>query len=201
MDKNKKNSPAPTAPSGSALPAEQRRGFFTQAAAIVIGGLVGLFPALAGLLVFFDPARRKSNGGNWIRVATIDAVPDDGVPRYFPVVVDKRDDAWTRYLNEPIGAIYLIREKGKQDITAFNATCPHAGCMVDYLGEKNYFQCPCHTSAFDCQGKRMMEISEVPPRDMDSLDCRIEVAKNGGQEIHVKYQDFYTGKEDKVAKL
>ena len=189
----------PSKPAAAMLPPEPRRGFFTQAAAVVIGGIVGIFPALAGLVVFFDPLRRKSGEGKWIRVATFDSLPDDGIPRYFPVIVEKRDDAWTRFLNEPVGAVYLIRKKDEGTVTAFTATCPHAGCMVAYLADKDYFQCPCHTSAFNKQGERMLDISEVPPRGMDSLECKV-VSDRGGQAVYVKFQDFYTGLEEKVAK-
>ena len=37
----------------------QRRNFFAEAAAVVIGGFVGLFPFAAGLAAFLDPLRRS----------------------------------------------------------------------------------------------------------------------------------------------
>ncbi len=99
----------------------------TEAAAIVIGGIVGIFPVMAGLAVFLDPLRRSSGGGKWVRIASLDSLKE-GEPAFFPVVMDKRDDAWTRFLNEPVGSVYLIR-KG-DEVTCFTATCPHAGCCV-----------------------------------------------------------------------
>ena len=57
-----------------------RRGFFVKAAAVVIGGIVGLFPFLTGLVVFGDPWRRKSAGGEWFLVGSIDSLKA-GIPQ------------------------------------------------------------------------------------------------------------------------
>jgi Rieske Fe-S protein len=175
-------------------PEPPRRNFLVEAAAVLFGGIVAVFPLAAGIVPFLDPLRRGSGGGQLIRIASLDAVPDDGIPRRFPVIADLTD-AWTNYGKEPIGAVYLVREKGAKDVRALNAICPHAGCMVAFEASKDLFQCPCHTSAFDVSGKRRLDISRVPPRDMDTLDCQI---KNG--EVWVTFQNFQTGHAHKVAK-
>ncbi|MBI3463102.1 MAG: hypothetical protein HY000_08605 [Planctomycetes bacterium] len=74
----------------------ERRGFLTRLGAVLCGGFVGLAPLASGLFVFLDPLRRKSKQGRSIRVATVDALPDDGTPAQFPVIAD-RTDAWNRY--------------------------------------------------------------------------------------------------------
>ncbi|MDP9094373.1 MAG: Rieske (2Fe-2S) protein, partial [Actinomycetota bacterium] len=38
-------------------------------------------------------------------------------------------------------------------ITAFDATCPHQGCTVNFVSAGVGFACPCHGSRFDAQGK------------------------------------------------
>ena len=73
-----------------------------------------------------DPLRRKSAAASFLRVREIEAIPDDGVPRQFPIVTD-RVDAWTGFPAEPVGAVYLRREKGSDVVQALSATCPHAG--------------------------------------------------------------------------
>jgi menaquinol-cytochrome c reductase iron-sulfur subunit len=171
-----------------------RRGFLTEAAAVLIGGIVAVFPFAAGLIPFFDPLRRGSGGAKKLRVASLDAVPDDGVPRRFPVIADLVD-AWTNYGKEPIGAVYLVRDKGSKKVRALNAICPHAGCMVAFEASKDLFQCPCHTSAFDVEGKRRLDISKVPPRDMDTLTCMV---KDG--EVWVEFMNFQTGHAEKTPK-
>ena len=171
----------------------QRRGFLIHTATALVGGVVAIVPLVAGLFTFLDPVRRASGGGKFIPVTTLDGLPEDGIPRQFPVIAD-RVDAWNRYPKEPIGAVYLIRRKGKP-IEAFTATCPHAGCFIAYSAEKKYFQCPCHKSAFDVEGHRLLEISKVPPRNMDSLEVKTE-----GNHILVKFVNFYAGRPEKKAK-
>jgi len=179
--------------------AEPRRGFFTEAAAVVIGGIVGIFPVLAGVAVFLDPLRRTTGGGKWVRIASLDSLAPNGQPQFFPVIMDKRDDAWTRFLNEPVGSVYLIRNG--ENVKCFSATCPHAGCCVAWLpGEHAHFQCPCHTSAFGIDGEVLTDISTVPPRGMDPLEVKLETNSSGGKDVLVKYEEFYTGHPERKAK-
>lgn len=180
---------------------EDRRGFFGKAAAVAIGGLISVFPGAAGLFTFADPLRSRAKSGSGdepgklVRVATLEALPDDGLPRQFPVIAD-RQDAWNRFPNEAIGAVYLRRLKGSDQIEAFNATCPHAGCFVNFLPDRNAYQCPCHDSAFDVDGHCKYGPS---PRDLDSLAADV---RGEGKEraIWVRYVDFIVGKKDKKAK-
>jgi Rieske Fe-S protein len=41
-------------------------------------------------------------------------------------------------------------EQGK--VSAFDATCPHLGCVVEWNSVERSFDCPCHGSRFDCRG-------------------------------------------------
>ncbi len=175
--------PAPTT--------DERRGFLTKAAAVVLGGLVALIPAATGLAVFLDPLRRKAKGATFSPVAPLGAVPDDGIPRQFPVVAD-HVDAWNQS-TQPIGAVYLRRLPGEAKPECLTATCPHAGCFVAYDGATNTFKCPCHNSSFAVDGA-IIEPSPSP-RAMDTLPCEVEQ-----DEILVKFENFYTGKADKVVK-
>ena len=168
-----------------------RRNFLAKAGAVVIGGIVGIFPLLTGLVVFLDPLRRKSADGKWFLAGSLEAL-QAGVPLRV-TLFDNPRDAWSEYRNEPIGALFLVASTGKTAVTAFNTTCPHAGCSVGFQPARDCFVCPCHTSAFDLSGK---PISPVPPRGMDTLEC--EIRSSG--EIWVKYQDFVTGKPEKIAK-
>lgn len=40
-------------------------------------------------------------------------------------------------------------------VFAFSAVCPHLKCIVHWNNEEKSFDCPCHGSRFDCQGKVM----------------------------------------------
>ncbi|MEX0938968.1 MAG: Rieske 2Fe-2S domain-containing protein [Pirellulales bacterium] len=172
----------------------RRRSFL----AIVFGSVLGLVPLVTGVLVFLDPLRRKTEG-RFLRIATLAAVPDDGVPRPFPVI-DDHSDAWSRTPNQPVGLIYLVREPGETVPTAFSATCPHAGCYIGFVAPEKLFRCPCHTSSFQLDGKRVGGASSVAPRGMDTLELRLEEAASPeAQVVLVQYQRFQTGKHEKIA--
>jgi len=183
--------PAATPTSKKVQPVAERRGFLARLSAILIGGFIMLVPAASGLAVFLDPLRRKGAGGSFLRVTPLGAVPDDGIPRQFPVIAT-RVDAWTQSV-EPIGAVYLRRLPGKEQPECLTATCPHAGCFVAYDRPTDTFKCPCHNSSFQVDGAI---IAPSPsPRAMDTLECKVDQA-----EILVKFENFYTGKADKVVK-
>ena len=179
-------------PTGNPAPAaNERRGFLTKVTAVVLGGLVALIPAVTGLVVFLDPLRRKAKGATFIPIAPLGAVPDDGIPRQFPVVAE-RVDAWNQS-TQPIGAVYVRRLPGKEKLECLTATCPHAGCFVNYDSATNTFKCPCHNSSFAVDGA-IIEPSPSP-RAMDTLAYEVDQ-----DEILVKFENFYTGKADKVVK-
>ena len=178
------------APSHEAAQSGDRRGFL----AGVIGTLLGLFPFGAGLAVLFDPLRRRSQSNGFLRVATLDSVPDDGMARQFPVIADRKD-AWNNYLNEPVGAVYLRRKQGSQVVEALNAICPHAGCFVDFNMDAGEFQCPCHNSSFSADGVRIDPDNCPSPRDMDSL-----LVESKERAVWVEFKDFVIGSPDKEEK-
>jgi menaquinol-cytochrome c reductase iron-sulfur subunit len=159
-----------------------------------------LTPVGIGLATFFSPLFRRSKSAT-VRVALLDQVPDDGVPRYFPIVTD-RVDAWTRYPAQRIGAVYLVRNAGEAEPIAFTAKCPHAGCSIGYTPGATVFQCPCHTSAFNLDGSRVRGDEEVAPRGMDRLPVKIrQFAAGDGQqvaEVWVEFIDFQTGHKEAI---
>jgi menaquinol-cytochrome c reductase iron-sulfur subunit len=168
-----------------------RRGFIKQALAIILGGIAVLTPALAALFVLTDPLRRKSSAAGAIRVTSIAALPDDGIPRKFPVLAAKTD-AWNKFVNVPVGAVYLRRTKDGK-VEALNVVCPHAGCFVDFSAGQDKYICPCHNSSFKiADGARYP--GSPSPRGMDSL--AVEVRADGG--VWVKFENFEAGRADKV---
>lgn len=176
----------------------ERRDLLVASLAAIFGGAAGIFPAFAGLPVVLSPLwKNKEPGGGGkfpvLRVATVDSIPSDGTPIAVPVLSDKVD-AWTREAGQPIGSVFL-RRKGDR-VECFNAICPHAGCMIAYSGERSLFQCPCHTSAFQTDGSRILP--SPSPRDMDKLEVDEEKLKAG--EVWVAFANYYPGKEHPEAK-
>src|ERR1700689_1198593 len=99
-----------------------RREFFKRSLALGLGALAALLPLGAALVALLDPLRRKSSADGPVRVTNLDAVPDDGLPHKFPVLA-ARTDAWNKFANSPIGAVYLRRLPGG-GVAALNVVCP-----------------------------------------------------------------------------
>lgn len=169
----------------------ERRGFIKKILAVVIGGITTLFPAVAGLAVFFDPLRRKSSARDAIQVASLNALPEDGIPRKFAVITS-HSDAWNKSPQVPIGAVYL-RRTGENSVQAFNVVCPHLGCFVDFVPSKKTYLCPCHGSAFGLDGNIVDRRTSPSPRGLDEL----EVELRDGQ-VWVKFQNFRTSEAKKI---
>jgi menaquinol-cytochrome c reductase iron-sulfur subunit len=190
-----------------------RRNVLVQFVAAAISVVIVAVPGILGSLFFLDPILRKRRGAQggaaageiarkdeagFIRLEiTRDAIPADGTP-VAVTVLDDIIDAWNRFRNVPIGSIWL-RKLGDGPILAFNSVCPHLGCSVNYRRAEGDFFCPCHTSAFDLDGKKT---NEVPPRDMDTLE--VAMRTNGqddsnGAEIWVRYQNFQRATTEKIA--
>jgi menaquinol-cytochrome c reductase iron-sulfur subunit len=170
-----------------------RRGVMVKMIAILAGSAALLTPAAVGIVAFLNPLRQKSHTGGFIRLTTLDAVPEDGTPQKFSIIAD-RTDAWNFFPNEPVGAVYL-RRAGKDQVEALQVVCPHAGCsiMVEADGDVKKFFCPCHSASFDLSGKRL-DAASPSPRDMDSLQVEIR----DSNEVWVKFQKFATGTVNKV---
>ena len=179
-------------------PEPPRRGFFRKFLAVAIGGLVTAVPAAAGLMVFFDPvrrARRQGAAADFLPVAPLDAVPADGRPAKFQVIAD-RTDAWNRYENVPLGAVYVKRTPspaGQPRVVAWNVVCPHAGCFVDVAADGRSFRCPCHNSGFGEDGSQLPGC--VSPRPMDELKVDEAALKQGL--VKVQFQNFVAGTTEK----
>ena len=173
---------------------DPRRSFLRKTLALALGSLAYAVPGLAGIVAFLNPLRplrQKSQAGQPVRVASLDMLPEDGTPQEVSVVAD-RTDAWNRFPNEPIGAVFL-RRTGKDQVEAINVVCPHAGCSVQYQEGAGKLFCPCHAASFDLAGKRLDETSHSP-RDLDTLEAEIR----NGTEVWVRFQNFRTGIAEKV---
>ena len=190
MTTNEMETAAPSSAHGSPH-GDDRRNFLSAAMAFCVGALATLVPAVVGVFAFLDPLRRTGDDARRLRITTLDALPDDGVPRRFPVQAT-RTDAWSQLPSEPIGAVYL-RRMG-DEVTAHNAVCPHAGCFVEFRDSPDIYQCPCHDSRFEPDGARIDPETCPAPRDLDSL--AVDVDDNG--EVWVEFENFRAGTQEKM---
>jgi menaquinol-cytochrome c reductase iron-sulfur subunit len=169
----------------------ERRRFLTKATALTIGTVVTLVPAGAGLVMLLDPLRHKAKAGSFLRVATLNSLPDDGAPRQFPIVAD-RQDAWNKFPQVRVGAIYL-RKTGPREVQAINVVCPHAGCFVNYQPDQAQYLCPCHNSSFALDGG-IKDPSSPSPRPLDTLE--VKVGEDGA--VWVKFENYRAGIHEKI---
>jgi nitrite reductase/ring-hydroxylating ferredoxin subunit len=167
-----------------------------RSAAIAIGGLVALFPFVAGWGVLFNPLRRQAAGGEkFVRIGPLDLVPADGIPRQFSVSAEMTD-AWARSPAQRIGSVFLSRTQTADGpkIIGLSSVCPHLGCAVDYDIAAGEFECPCHASAFAKDGAKLFGPSL---RGLDPLPVKL-VKVGSQQEIWVEPERFRPGIAERV---
>lgn len=170
----------------------ERRGFLVKFMAAAIGTFVAVVPAILAGGFFLTPLIKKRNddeSDGFIFVGNMSNLSPGGAPQSFKVTGNKQD-AWTTYAEAALGKVYVHLGPGGE-LSAFNASCPHLGCSVDYKADTEVYLCPCHDSSFKLDGERN---NEIPPRPMDSL----EVEVRNDDEIWVKFQNFRAGTSAKV---
>lgn len=170
---------------------DARRDFLKKACAACIGGAVMIPPIAAGVAVLLDPIRKKGSAGEFVQVGFLSALPLDGTPRKFTVLTT-REDAWNKMRNVPVGAVYL-RRLATDKVQALNVVCPHAGCFVDFMPDRNSYLCPCHNSTFAVDGK-INDPKSPAARGMDELETQIR----NGNEVWVNFQNFLAGEAEKI---
>ncbi|MDB6055758.1 MAG: (2Fe-2S)-binding protein [Verrucomicrobiales bacterium] len=168
-----------------------RRSFVKVVAAITAAMAALLTPIISGLFVILQPLRKKDETSKAVRIAFLETLPADGTPVKFSVLANKTD-AWNKFPESPVGAVYL-RKTSEKTVEAFNVACPHAGCFVSFVAEKQGYFCPCHNSTFALDGK--VDNPQSPsPRGLDSLT--VEIRK--GREIWIQFQQFQPGVSEKI---
>jgi len=135
-----------------------------------------------------DVRNAKSPAGgpaatNPLRVATEREVKPGKPLRV--TAVGAREDAWLRLEKVTLGSLWLVRTVEDGPIKAFSTVCPHLGCGIDFDDKAGKFNCPCHASAFDLEGRCLGGPS---PRGLDELEARVE-----GRDVLVRYQRFRIG--------
>jgi menaquinol-cytochrome c reductase iron-sulfur subunit len=162
-------------------------------ATMALSTLIGLILMVPGIAYLITPLRRRSRDSSLATLTRLSQLKA-GVPRSFAIIEEKQD-AWVKYPREPVGSVWLIRQTEATDspVAALSAECPHLGCAVNLNPNGKGFLCPCHTSAFDLEGKPQ---NEVPPRPMDRLE--VEMTSGRDPEVRVRFQRFRTQSEEKI---
>lgn len=157
---------------------------------LVLSGCFAVFLAVPGIGMLIEPLRRQAKKEKRRRLLKLSDL-EIGVPRKF-VIRDRRADAWTRYAEGPIGAVWIVRRDERVDV--FSVTCPHLGCQVEHVAAEKMFFCPCHEASFTDDGGI---ISGPQLRGLDRLDTAVEKVK-GEEWVSVVFERFETGTQEKT---
>jgi len=86
------------------------------------------------------------------------------------------------WLEGPVEKTVWLRRNADDTFLVFSGTCPHMNCTVNLLPDKT-FECPCHQSHFDQEGK----VTSMPaPRPLDTLEYRV----SGDGIVSIQFQNF-----------
>ena len=146
--------------SESSLPPTTRRGFLG-ALTVLLGGAIAALASVPVLGSLFSPLRATRPWPRADAPIPVGNVGDFavGVPRRVELIRSVTD-AWSRSDATTMGAAWVTRD-ADGTFTALSTVCPHLGCGVNMDKQRNQFACPCHTSAFALDGKRLRR---APPR-------------------------------------
>lgn len=156
-------------------------GAFGAGAALLVGA-----PVIGALIA---PASRRTVKGadDFVPVADMSALPNDGTPIAVVVVVRDAIDAWAKMPPTQVGTVFVRKATGHVEV--FSSVCPHLGCRIDFDSKNKRFSCPCHDSTFELDGAVH---SGPSPRPMDHLETRIAEGR-----IEIKFQRFEAGTEER----
>jgi cytochrome b6-f complex iron-sulfur subunit len=121
-------------------------------------GALSVLAALevGGVSFFFLQARmQEGESGGVVTAGQVEGFPTGSVTEF------------------PAEGFFLVRSQDG-GFLAVDRRCPHLGCIVEWVPEKNHFLCPCHASTFDFHGN--FENPPVP-RPLDTFAVQIKDTK------------------------
>jgi menaquinol-cytochrome c reductase iron-sulfur subunit len=168
----------------AAEPPNARRAFLSVLAQ-ALGAFAAAMAVIPGLGFLGHPLRKQTIRGSDspLRVANERDVKPGRPVRV--TAVGPRQDAWMRLDKVTLGSLWLVRASENGPIKSFSTVCPHLGCGIDFDDKRGKFECPCHDSTFDLDGRCLGGPS---PRGLDELETRIE-----GRDVLVRYRRFRVG--------
>lgn len=128
-------------------PPMDRRSFLVWAATASLGASVVFMGATVVQAIM--PPSRSIEGKTKVGKLAVAKVADlkEGVP----VLAEYGDD------------VVFVVKNAEDSFHVFDAACPHVRCKLQFNAETKEFDCPCHASSFDINGKKL---GGPAPRDM-----------------------------------
>ena len=141
------SAPAPACELHPAPRPMDRRSFLVWTAGLSLGA--GLAFSTATVVQALMPPGRSIDGKTKVgklAVAKVSAL-EEGKPK----LVEYGDD------------VLFVTKIGPDKVNVFDAACPHVRCRLHFNEASKEFDCPCHASSFDINGKKL---GGPAPRDM-----------------------------------
>jgi menaquinol-cytochrome c reductase iron-sulfur subunit len=132
-----------------------------------IGSLIGA--AMAVPLVRFAAFPLRSSAGqvSWSDVGKIEEFQALNAPVAHTIDI-QTIEGWRSSVVQ--NNVYVV-PNGSGRLKVLSSVCPHLGCAVRWIAEKDRFICPCHGGTFTSSGER---VSGPPLRAMDELESKVE---------------------------
>ena len=126
----------------------------------VIGGILGV---IGGGAILSSTVRRQED---WLAASALHDLSDNEPTAVTLSVM--RLDGFREAIQRR--TIFLVKT-GESDVTAFDATCTHLGCLVAWDSEAQVFKCPCHGGIYDRTGAVM---EGPPPEPLMKVATRVD---------------------------
>jgi menaquinol-cytochrome c reductase iron-sulfur subunit len=158
------------------MPIEGRRSFL--GALLAVGtAAVGALLSVPLIRFVLHPLLRATTPTAWADISSADDFASATLPAKKTILLEQQD-GWRKVVSEK--AVYVIKD-ARGSLAVLSSVCPHLGCSIPWVAEKNEFVCPCHVGRFAPDGRLL---GGPPPRAMDLLESRVE---NGVLQVHYQY--------------
>lgn len=160
-----------------------RRSFFGWVIAMIAGTIgISMGVPLAG---YVSSPAFKRRADVWTAIGKVADLPS-GEPQELEYTGTIKDGWRTTSAKK---GVWVVKQ-ADGGITVFSPLCPHLGCGYRWDAPAKQFQCPCHGSVYDVEGK---VLAGPAPRPLDVLPTKVE----GGQ-LLVMYKDYKSGLDHAV---
>jgi Rieske Fe-S protein len=150
-------------PVETTIPDPPRRRFLSSITTGILTAVSGILGVLGGGAILSSTVRRQDE---WLAAAALHELPDNQPTGVTLSVM--RIDGYRQALERR--TVFLVKT-AEAEVTAFDATCTHLGCHVDWDAAARVFRCPCHGGVFDRNGAVM---DGPPPEGLLKVATRVE---------------------------
>jgi Rieske Fe-S protein len=144
------------------------RNEFVKAAVGLLGTVMGAIVGLPAIGYLISPAAQKQESDAWISAGPLENYPI-GEPTLFSFTRTKIN-GWEKTASS-YGVFILRKSEATEDVLALSNVCTHLSCRVNWVADKQEYDCPCHDAQFGINGE---VLGGPPPRPLDPYETKIE---------------------------